>query len=833
MKYFTKTPKPDGVITMKQKKLSTFILSLLIVSGTQLLCAEESIQKSSDTTTTIESPGQIEVGNLSLNEEEFNQLKQLLVEEYDTYMVRSLDQLRKTDAILEELQLIVNNGLIKLKEKKDKIALIGEIKRLRQFIADLEKMGSHAVTESKINLAIHLNAAVITHVYNAVRNGFKKLPPFKFEDALPTKTYKDPFEGFEVQLKKNEKLLKNLENASKNVGLSWLNRSYRFFINSTKKARRYSVATRTAEVALLGAATFYMLYRFTPWIKNLKFGKTPTVGEAPKISRFGHVENWEKLGPLGQLEYYLSQFKSGFMPIGSLFTWLIPKMAKSEWGKFNKWSSKRLERLHRKLLGGVANKKQSKYGLKPRFTFDHVVGLDHIKKELKTLVKYLANPARFERTGNVPEKGYIFTGRPGTGKSFVAEALAGELETLLKEAGKNADDFKFLTINAEDINEHGIDTILDIAQDYAPCIIFIDEIDLLGLQRTEEREKLNKFLTAMTLSNNSKDQVVLLAATNRPENLDPALLRFGRFGKKLHFEYPTFTERKLYLVRRLNPIVADITQFDLGKIARDTEGYTHEALNAIIRAAFQKTIIRGETLTQEDLEDALNAEIRHIIVDETRTLPEHETKIMSVHQAACAVTSILLDPYQKISCVTIQPVMKHIEEKAVWHRYYKKQESEIQHGKLFTYRDSDTINIDTKEDQLTHCKINLAGSIGEELLDASSGNSYNKESNQQALEIALSIVSEGLDLEKLPKKTQDHYYTKALALIKTCKEEVKALLSENKQHLENIARELAKHKTLNASELRAIMQHGSLDELENPTTEDDLFGSLVVEPQEA
>ena len=409
--------------------------------------------------------------------------------------------------------------------------------------------------------------------------------------------------------------------------------------------------------------------------------------------------------------------------------------------------------------------------------------------------------------------------------------MAGELEKLLKEDGKSSDDFKFLQIDAEDINDHGIDTILEVAQDYAPCIIFIDEIDLLGLQRTEEREKLNKFLIAMR-NNNSKDQVVLLAATNRPENLDPALLRFGRFGKKLHFEYPTFTERRDYLVRRLNPIVADITQFDLSKIARNTEGYTHEALNMIIRSAFQKTIIEGQTLTQQDLENALNSEIRHIIIDETRSLPEHEIKIMSVHQASCALTSLLLDPYQKVSCVTIRPVMKHIDEKAVWDRYYKKQAAEILHGKLFTYRDRDTINIDTKEDQLNHCKINLAGSIGEELLNASSGNSYNKESNQQALEIALRIVSQGLDLEKMPKKVKGQYYTKALELVKTCKEEVRALLSENKQHLENISRELAQNKTLNASELRAIMENGSLDSFKKEMVEDNLFGSLVVEQEQ-
>jgi len=748
--------------------------------------------------------------NMVLDEADYQltpEEKEFLAEKCDIILNKAITQLNETDKILEYLALIVHNGVAKTKNKGNVFA---GLKNLRQLVDQVKSIAiNHSHDVSKINLVLHITDGIVDHIYYAVRRGLTSLPKLKIANILgKIKKNKMPtFDDFQKKLKQTDTKIKNLDNASKKVGLAWYNRFYRFLDDSTKTVRRYSVPWRTLEALTIGAAGFYLIYRFTDWFKDLKVGGKKVVGEAPVMNEYGHIKNTKKLGMLGKVESNLAQFTRGMLPIGTLLMWAAPKMVGDEWKKFKKWSSPKLESVHNKMLGGVAKKRSgSKYDLKPRWNFNHVVGLEHIKSELRIILKYLENPERFERTGNVPPKGIICTGKPGTGKSFVIEAFAGEIEKML---GRN-NDFKFLKIDVEDINEHGIDTILEVAQDYAPCIIFIDEIDLLGLQRTEEREKLNKFLTSMsgyldTNNSNIKDQVILIAATNRPENLDPALLRFGRFGKKLHFEYPTFSERRKYLIRRLNPIIANLNKFDIEKIARETEGYTYEALNAIIRKSFQKTIIKGDSLTQSDLDKALNSEVRHIIVD-GRTLPEHEKKIIAAHQSGCALASMLLDPYQKVSCVTINPVMKHIEEQAVFMRFYKKQNQEIQHGKLFTYRDKDTINIDTKDDLLTHCKINLAGSIGEEILGVSSGNSYNTDSNQQALEIALRIISEGIDLENMPKNIKATYYQNALNLVQTCKNEVRTLLTQNKAHLENLSQALLTYKTLNAEQIQQLMK---------------------------
>ncbi|MFC1842282.1 AAA family ATPase [Candidatus Dependentiae bacterium] len=744
--------------------------------------------------------------NIQSDEQEIPaEIQEAITEEIDKHIVKATSQMQKIDTVLEELAQVIQNGLIKTKNKTH---LILQIKSLRQFIAQLVNNPFTEADITTVNFLLTVNKCLINHIKRAVKNGLKKIPDINPEDIMP-KTRISSIEQLEEKFQNNEKAYTYLQKSVQNVGLSWVNWIYRnLVVAPAKVAKKYHVPTITKWSIVGGAVMGYILYRFTNKLKRY-------VGESPQMDNYGKLENEDELGKLGKFDYAL--YSTERMPVAKILLFAAPFLLKNEFKKARLWVQEKLELLHCKLMGGVHSKKaEQKYDFTtPRYTFKDVVGLEHVKKELKPLVEYIKNCARFERVGIGPEKGYLFAGKPGTGKSFMAEALAGEIAQSLREGDASDGAFRFIPFEASEIYEiitekgisDGIEAIMLFAQENAPCVVFIDEPDLLGLQRTANRELLSKLLNAMNgfLSNNITENVILLAATNRPDNLDPALLRRGRLGKIIHFEYPTFEARKEYLQRRLNPIVADLKDFDLEKIARETKGATFEALQSMVRKAFQTTKIRGTSLTQQTLINAMNEEIRQIL-PETKNLSEKELQIIAAQQASMALANVLLDPCDKLACVTIKPVMKTIRESNVWDRYYEKQDSIIQQGKLFTYKAGDSSGVYPKQDLLNNCKIALAGDIGQDILLGSCGHGYNKSDKDKALAIALSIASEGLDLKDMPKKLKQEYYQKALEIMSTCKKEMRTLLESNKDKLENIFDALLARKILDAQDVKEIIE---------------------------
>ena len=222
------------------------------------------------------------------------------------------------------------------------------------------------------------------------------------------------------------------------------------------------------------------------------------------------------------------------------------------------------------------------------------------KKEAWEIVKLLKDRSMVDAIGGSIVKGTIMFGPPGCGKTYLAKAMATECgmpmisavgsEFVAMFMGQGAARMKALFKQAR-----------NIAKIEGGCIIFIDEIDLLRLQRGNgNNELLSEFLSAMSgvLSKDSGAQVILLAATNRPEHLDKALRRRGRFGKIIHFELPTLAERKAFFVQKLEPLILDLSKIDIDKLAQETEDKTYEELSTMTNAAFQKTKLRGEPLTQ-------------------------------------------------------------------------------------------------------------------------------------------------------------------------------------------------------------------------------------------
>ena len=289
-------------------------------------------------------------------------------------------------------------------------------------------------------------------------------------------------------------------------------------------------------------------------------------------------------------------------------------------------------------------------------TFADVAGADEEKEELAEIVDFLRDPQRFVELGARIPKGVLLVGPPGTGKTLLARAVAGE-------AG-----VEFLSISGSDFVEMyvgvGASRVRDLfeqAKKAAPCIIFIDEIDAVGRQRGsglggghDEREQtLNQLLVEMD-GFGTNDGVVVLAATNRADILDPALLRPSRFDRQIYVGYPDIKGREdvLKIHTANKPLAEDV---DLAKVARGTAGFTGADLENLSNESALLCARRGDQfITMADFEEA---EIKVLAGPEkrSRVVPEHERKLTAYHEAGHAVVMHALPTHEPVHRITIVP----------------------------------------------------------------------------------------------------------------------------------------------------------------------------------
>ena len=289
-------------------------------------------------------------------------------------------------------------------------------------------------------------------------------------------------------------------------------------------------------------------------------------------------------------------------------------------------------------------------------TFADVAGADEEKEELAEIVDFLRDPQRFVELGARIPKGVLLVGPPGTGKTLLARAVAGE-------AG-----VEFLSISGSDFVEMyvgvGASRVRDLfeqAKKNAPAIVFIDEIDAVGRQRGtglggghDEREQtLNQLLVEMD-GFGTNDGVVVLAATNRADILDPALLRPSRFDRQIYVGYPDIKGREdvLKIHTANKPLAEDV---DLAKVARGTAGFTGADLENLSNEAALLCARRGDQfITMADFEEA---EIKVLAGPEkrSRVVPEHERKLTAYHEAGHAVVMHALPTHEPVHRITIVP----------------------------------------------------------------------------------------------------------------------------------------------------------------------------------
>ena len=288
--------------------------------------------------------------------------------------------------------------------------------------------------------------------------------------------------------------------------------------------------------------------------------------------------------------------------------------------------------------------------------FNDVAGCDEEKEEMHELIEYLVDPKKFTAMGARIPKGVLLVGPPGTGKTLLAKAVAGEA------------DVPFYSISGSDFVELfvgvGASRVRDMfktAKKTAPCIIFIDEIDAVGRQRgaglgggNDEREQtLNQLLVEMDgISENVG--IVIIAATNRPDVLDPALLRPGRFDRQITVSLPDRNGREAILkVHARNKILSD--NIDLGALADRTPGFSGADLeNVLNEAAIMAVRNKHEKITMEDLDEAIDRTMSGPAKKSRKYSPK-EKHLVSVHEAGHAVIGLFLESADRVEKVTIIP----------------------------------------------------------------------------------------------------------------------------------------------------------------------------------
>lgn len=380
--------------------------------------------------------------------------------------------------------------------------------------------------------------------------------------------------------------------------------------------------------------------------KNEKVYKTARVDDPDLTKRLYQAD----------VSFYGEEIKQTSPILTALLTWILPLLIFIGIGQY--MSKKMMEKAGGKnamAFGmGKSNAKiyvKSSEGIK----FSDVAGEDEAKENLAEIVDYLHNPEKYKEIGASMPKGILLVGPPGTGKTMLAKAVAGEADVPFFSMSGSEFVEMFVGMGASKVRD-----LFQQAKEKAPCIVFIDEIDAIGKKRdgqiggNDEREQtLNQLLTEMDgfTGNNG---VIILAATNRPESLDPALLRPGRFDRRVPVELPDLKGREDILKVHAKKIKVD-SSVDFNKIARMASGASGAELANIVNEAALRAVRDGRKYaTQSDLEESIEVVIAGY-QKKNAILTDKEKRIVAYHEIGHALVAAKQTDSAPVQKITIVP----------------------------------------------------------------------------------------------------------------------------------------------------------------------------------
>ena len=384
--------------------------------------------------------------------------------------------------------------------------------------------------------------------------------------------------------------------------------------------------------------------------KNTAWNVTYKTGEIPGVNLYDLLD--------GKDVKYSAEINTQASPLlNFLLTWILPLILFVGIGQFMGRS------LMKRMGGGPGNamtfgKSNAKIYAESEtgITFADVAGEEEAKDALKEIVDFLHKPEKYSEIGAVLPKGALLVGPPGTGKTMLAKAVAGEAHVPFFSISGSEFVEMFVGMGAAKVRD-----LFKQANEKAPCIVFIDEIDTIGKKRdgagmggNDEREQtLNQLLTEMD-GFDGKKGVVILAATNRPESLDPALLRPGRFDRRIPVELPDLKGREAILKVHGKKVKVD-ESVDYNEIARATNGASGAELANIVNEAALRAVRMGrKTVSQQDLEESVETVIAGYQKKDAGVSGD-EKKIVSYHEMGHSLVAALQTHSAPVHKITIVP----------------------------------------------------------------------------------------------------------------------------------------------------------------------------------
>lgn len=433
-------------------------------------------------------------------------------------------------------------------------------------------------------------------------------------------------------------------------------------------------------------------------------------------------------------------------------------------------------------------------------TFKDVKGCDDAKQELEEVVEYLKNPSKFTRLGGKLPKGILLTGAPGTGKTLLAKAIAGEAGVpFFYKAGSEFEEM-FVGVGARRVR-----SLFQAAKKKAPCIIFIDEIDAVGSTRKQWEGHTKKTLHQLLVEMDGFEQnegIILMAATNLPDILDPALTRPGRFDRHIVVPNPDVRGRQeiLELYLQDKPVSDDV---NVNAIARGTPGFNGADLANLVNIAAIKAAVEGaEKLNASQLEFAKD---RIIMGTERKTmfLSEDSKKLTAYHESGHAIVALNTEGAHPIHKATIMPRGSAL-------------------GMVTQLPSNDETSI-SKKQLLARLDVCMGGRVAEELVFGSDNVTTGASSDlHTATELAEYMVSScGMSdaigpvhiKERPSAEMQSRMDAEVVKLLREAYDRVKALLKKHEKALHALANALLEYETLSSEEIRRILLPFSEDRL--------------------
>ncbi len=455
--------------------------------------------------------------------------------------------------------------------------------------------------------------------------------------------------------------------------------------------------------------------------------------------------------------------------------------------------------------------------------FSDVAGLKEEKEEVSELIDFLKNPKKFQKLGARIPKGVLLVGPPGTGKTLLAKAVAGEANVPFYYISGSDFVELFVGVGASRVRD-----MFKEAKKNAPCLIFIDEIDAVGRQRGaglggghDEREQtLNQLLTEMD-GFGANEGIIIIAATNRPDVLDPALLRPGRFDRQVTVNLPDTKEREEILkVHAKNKILASGVKLE--NISARTPGFSGADLENLLNEAALLAVRKNENaITLDDIDEATDRVLMGP-AKTSRKITEKEKRLVSIHESGHAVIGIKLEDANEVHKITIIP-------------------RGMAGGYTMMLPKEEKISVMTEKELLATITGLLGGRAAEELFlgEITTGAS---DDFKRATNIARSMVSEygmselgpmqyeqkseGVFLGRDYNKSRNYSDQVALEIdrevrkiIESCYKDAKKILTENKDLVMTLSDALVERETLTKEEIESLVTTGKIGEDLEPLKE--------------